>query len=30
MKAADEGFEVYMVTPDKDYGQLLRDKLLHV
>ncbi|MDE6482416.1 MAG: DNA polymerase I [Rikenellaceae bacterium] len=25
MKAADEGFEVYMVTPDKDYGQLLRD-----
>jgi len=22
-KAADAGFEVYMVTPDKDYGQLL-------
>lgn len=26
-KAADEGFEVYMVTPDKDYGQLVTDKV---
>lgn len=24
-KAACNGFEVYMVTPDKDYGQLIRD-----
>lgn len=24
-KAAREGFEVYMVTPDKDYGQLVED-----
>lgn len=23
-KAADEGFEVFMVTPDKDFGQLVR------
>ena len=22
-QAADKGYEVYMVTPDKDYGQLL-------
>jgi len=26
-KAADAGFEVYMVTPDKDYGQLVTDKI---
>jgi DNA polymerase I len=25
--AAAEGFEVYMVTPDKDYGQLVTDKV---
>lgn len=24
IKAAGEGFEVYMVTPDKDYGQIIR------
>jgi DNA polymerase-1 len=24
-KAHDAGYEVYMVTPDKDYGQLVRD-----
>lgn len=24
MKAADKGFDVYMVTPDKDFGQLVR------
>ncbi len=24
-QAHDEGFEVFMVTPDKDYGQLVRD-----
>jgi DNA polymerase-1 len=24
IKAAGEGFEVYMMTPDKDYGQLVR------
>lgn len=24
MKAAGAGYEVYMVTPDKDYGQLIR------
>ena len=24
-KAAAEGYEVFMVTPDKDYGQLVRD-----
>ncbi len=24
-KGADAGYEVYMVTPDKDYGQLVRD-----
>ena len=23
-KAAEQGYEVYMVTPDKDYGQLIR------
>ena len=26
-KAADKGFEVYMVTPDKDYGQLVQDNV---
>ena len=26
-KAADAGYEVYMVTPDKDYGQLVTDKI---
>ncbi|MCU0374789.1 MAG: DNA polymerase I [Chitinophagaceae bacterium] len=26
-QAADAGYEVYMVTPDKDYGQLVRDKI---
>jgi len=25
--AADTGYEVYMVTPDKDYGQLVSDKV---
>lgn len=26
-KAADAGFEVFMVTPDKDYGQLVTDRV---
>ncbi len=26
-KAAREGFEVYMMTPDKDYGQLVEDSI---
>jgi DNA polymerase-1 len=26
-QAAREGFEVYMVTPDKDYGQLVEEKI---
>ena len=26
-RAADQGFEVYMVTPDKDYGQLVQDNV---
>ncbi len=26
-QAAAEGFDVYMVTPDKDYGQLVSDKI---
>ncbi len=26
-KAEGEGFEIYMVTPDKDYGQLVSDKI---
>lgn len=26
-KASDLGFEVFMVTPDKDYGQLVRDNV---
>ncbi len=27
VKAANEGFEVYMMTPDKDYAQLVNDKV---
>lgn len=27
-KAASEGFEVYMMTPDKDYSQLVEEKIL--
>jgi DNA polymerase-1 len=26
-KAEKEGFDVYMMTPDKDYGQLVSDKI---
>ncbi len=26
-KAQDDGYEVYMMTPDKDYGQLIADKI---
>lgn len=26
-QAADKGYDVYMVTPDKDYGQLVRDNI---
>ncbi len=26
-QAADEGYEVFMVTPDKDYGQLVSEKV---
>src|SRR3954454_7882961 len=26
-QAADSGYSVYMVTPDKDYGQLVRDNV---
>ena len=26
-KAAAEGFDVYMMTPDKDFGQLVTDKI---
>ena len=26
-KAANDGFEVFMVTPDKDYGQLVTDRV---
>lgn len=26
-QAADKGYEVFMVTPDKDYGQLVRDNI---
>lgn len=29
-KAAAEGFEVYMATPDKDYGQLLTDEHIYM
>ena len=27
LKAESEGYEVYMVTPDKDYGQLVTEKI---
>ncbi|MBK7762380.1 MAG: DNA polymerase I [Bacteroidetes bacterium] len=27
VKAANEGYDVFMVTPDKDYGQLVSDKV---
>ncbi len=27
VQAADEGFEVYMMTPDKDYSQLVSDRI---
>ncbi|MCC6448370.1 MAG: DNA polymerase I [Chitinophagaceae bacterium] len=27
IKAANEGFQVYMVTPDKDYGQLVNENI---
>lgn len=27
LKAVNKGHEVYMVTPDKDYGQIVRDKV---
>lgn len=27
LEAADKGYEVYMVTPDKDYGQVVRDNI---
>lgn len=27
IKAAAQGYDVYMVTPDKDYGQLVSDKI---
>ncbi|MFT4062860.1 MAG: DNA polymerase I [Edaphocola sp.] len=27
LAAADKGYEVYMVTPDKDYGQVVRQKV---
>lgn len=26
-RAAEDGFDVYMVTPDKDYGQLVSDRI---
>ncbi|MFT4204795.1 MAG: DNA polymerase I [Chitinophagaceae bacterium] len=29
-KAADKGYQVYMVTPDKDYGQLLNDDKIFI
>ena len=29
-RSAREGFDVYMVTPDKDYGQLLEDHIFQV
>ncbi len=28
LRSASEGFPVYMVTPDKDYGQLVTDRIL--
>ncbi len=27
LQAAQEGFDVYMVTPDKDYGQIVRENI---
>ncbi len=27
LKAAEQGFEVFMMTPDKDFGQIVRDKV---
>jgi DNA polymerase I len=27
LKAADQGFEVFMMTPDKDFGQIVREKI---
>lgn len=30
LKAAEEGFQVYMVTPDKDFGQLVRDEQIFI
>lgn len=27
LRAADQGFEVYMMTPDKDYGQIVRERV---
>ncbi|GAA4300414.1 DNA polymerase I [Compostibacter hankyongensis] len=27
LEAAEQGYEVYMVTPDKDYGQLVSDRV---
>ncbi len=27
LEAAEKGYEVYMVTPDKDYGQVVREKI---
>jgi DNA polymerase-1 len=28
LKAAERGFQVYMMTPDKDFGQIVRDNIL--
>jgi DNA polymerase-1 len=28
LKAADKGFKVFMMTPDKDFGQIVRDNIL--
>ena len=30
LRSADEGADVYMVTPDKDYGQLIRDHVFQL
>ena len=30
LRSAGEGFDVYMVTPDKDYGQLIRPHVFQV
>lgn len=27
LKAAEQGFEVFMMTPDKDFGQIVREKI---